>query len=513
MKRIALLFLILVSACKPNITTSPPTPTPIHLPSTPIPTLTPEPPITFPVNINPLTGQPVTDPSLLKIPALLVSISNFPASGRPQAGLSFAPFVYEIYITEGSTRFLAVFYGKYPAPEIPTTGGCIVRSGTFVQTQNIIGGRVWLDENNNGIRDAGERGVGGVCVNLYDPSENLLQQTTTDSNGYYGFNVQPGKYIVQFAKPVGLNFTKQNAGDESNNSNADPATGLVEADVQSNVLSLDAGLVLSPNQTPVQNPSAYLPLAQVGPIRSGRLIYAYISSFFENSCLIYAFASPEVLARLPQCHMVFHQIMGGGYMMDISEMKAVAEKNQSQTGSDFDYASNTFAEQPPAGGAPATKMNVYIAYQNQSGWMYDPLYQSYLRYTDTTEMADAGILHPDTDRLTGRQLHFENVIVLFAKHDVVSPTNLDIHLDQGRIGNALLFRDGQMYKIKWSTRGSDDRNKARKYHPIIFLDANGEPFPLKPGHTWVLVITPDSTVGEKSPGAWQLQFAFPPGAK
>ncbi len=34
----------------------------------------------FPANINPLTGQPVADPSLLKIPAMLVSISNFPAT-------------------------------------------------------------------------------------------------------------------------------------------------------------------------------------------------------------------------------------------------------------------------------------------------------------------------------------------------------------------------------------------------------------------------------------------------
>ena len=377
----------------------------------------------------------------------------------------------------------------------------------------MIGGKAWLDANNNGIRDIDERGVGGVCVNLYDPSGNLLQQTTTDSNGFYGFNVQPGKYIVQFAKPVGLDFTKQNAGDESINSNADPATGLVEADVQSNVLSLDAGLIPSPNLTPVPNPSTYLPPAQVGPIRSGRLIYAYISSFFENSCLIYAFASPEVLARLPQCHMVFHQIFGGGYMMDISEMKAIAKNNQSQKGSAFDYASNIFAEEPPTGGAPAQKLNVYVAYQNQSGWIYDPLYQSYLRYTDTSEMADAGLLHPDTDRLTGRQLHFENVIVLFAKHDVVSPTNLDIHLDQERIGNALLLRDGQMFKITWSTRGADDRNKNRAQHPILFIGADGEPFPLKPGHTWVLVVTPDSTVNETSPGTWQLKFTFPLGAK
>ena len=48
----------------------------------------------FPAGINPLSGQPVTDSTLLKIPAMLVSISHFPVEARPQAGLSFTPFVF-----------------------------------------------------------------------------------------------------------------------------------------------------------------------------------------------------------------------------------------------------------------------------------------------------------------------------------------------------------------------------------------------------------------------------------
>ena len=63
------------------------------------------------------------------MPAVLISISHFPATARPQAGLSFAPFVYEFYITEGATRFLAVFHGEWPAPEIPVRGGCEPRLG------------------------------------------------------------------------------------------------------------------------------------------------------------------------------------------------------------------------------------------------------------------------------------------------------------------------------------------------------------------------------------------------
>ena len=134
----------------------------------------------FPANINPLTGQPVADPSLLKIPAMLVSISNFPATARPQAGLSFAPYVFEFSITQGDDRFLTVFYGETPYPEVPVTGGCEVRQGAFVKTGTILGNRVWLDANGNGIQDPGEEGIGGVCVSLYDANGNLIQQTTTD---------------------------------------------------------------------------------------------------------------------------------------------------------------------------------------------------------------------------------------------------------------------------------------------------------------------------------------------
>ena len=138
---------------------------------------------------NPLTGLLVADPSLLELPAVLVSISHFPVTARPQAGLSFAPYVFEIYITEGATRFLTTFYGEFPAPEVPITGNCEVRREIFTQTGLILGNQVWQDSNGNGRHEAWERGIGGVCVHLYDANSTLLQQTTTDSNGYYGFNI------------------------------------------------------------------------------------------------------------------------------------------------------------------------------------------------------------------------------------------------------------------------------------------------------------------------------------
>lgn len=458
--------------------------------------------------INPLTGLQVEDPSLLDLPALLVSISHFPVTARPQAGLSFSPLVFEIYITEGATRFLTTFYGEFPAPESPVTGGCDTRREIFTQTDFILGNRAWLDLNLNNVQDAWERGVGGVCVHLYDTNQNLLQQTSTDSNGYYGFNVGAGTYHIAVANPPQLEFAQKNVGDESHDNDVDPASGWSDAvDVNASVLDLDIGLIQSSDIPP----SASLPEPKVGPVRSGRLVYADIAAMFTDSCLIYAFASPEVLVELPKCGFVTHDVQGGGYMLDIEEMKELARASKKPK-SKIDYSHNVYSEEAPAGGAPANELHVFIAYLNQSGWKYDALSQSYWRFVDKASSESAGVLHAEVDRLTGRQLQFENVIVLFARHDVISPTNLDIRLEANLTGDAILFRDGLRFDIQWSTIiGELDLQEGRR-RPILFFE-QGRPFALKPGHTWVIVVTPQTTVTEKSPGKWLLNFSQPPGAK
>jgi hypothetical protein len=100
--------------------TAPPPPTlaPSSTPaatSTPVTLTTATPgsigPDSYPAGVNPLTGLPVTDPAMLAIPPALISVSNFPVTTRPQAGLSKAAIVYDAYYGDGLTRYLAVMYG------------------------------------------------------------------------------------------------------------------------------------------------------------------------------------------------------------------------------------------------------------------------------------------------------------------------------------------------------------------------------------------------------------------
>ena len=66
------------------------------------------------IAVNPLTGLPVQDASLLAKRPVIVKVQNVPRESRPQWGLSQADHVYEYYIEYGDTRFAAVYYGTRP---------------------------------------------------------------------------------------------------------------------------------------------------------------------------------------------------------------------------------------------------------------------------------------------------------------------------------------------------------------------------------------------------------------
>jgi hypothetical protein len=310
---------------------------------------------------------------------------------------------------------------------------------------------------------------------------------------------------MEVVRPPWAAFSPVGAADAALDSDVDPLTGRHSIDLRSDQLTADAGLT---GTTPEPDGPGVLPAARVGPIRSGRLVYGHIAAGFQDSCLIFAGASPQVMSELPVCYQVFHQLEGGGYMIDIAEMREVAQQNARAAGSDFEYGSNGFDPQPPAGGTPASRLDVYFAYLNQSAWQYDPLYQAYLRFVDTSSYDEAGILRPDVDRLTGHQVHVENVIVVFARHDVISPSNLDIRLDPGRSGPAVLFRNGMSYRIRWNTFGADQEAE----RPMQFTDQDNRPFPLKPGHTWVIVATLASSLQDGGNSAYRLNFVPPEGA-
>jgi protocatechuate 3,4-dioxygenase beta subunit len=72
----------------------------------------------------------------------------------------------------------------------------------------LIGDRVWLDIDSDGVQDPDEPGLEGIRVELYDGSNNLIGVTTTDENGNYYFGGLPaGTYTVVVTPPAGMGQT------------------------------------------------------------------------------------------------------------------------------------------------------------------------------------------------------------------------------------------------------------------------------------------------------------------
>lgn len=82
-------------------------------------------PFLQPQSVNPLTGLLVADAALLDRRPIAIKITNYPRYVRPQFGLSRSDVVFEYYIEDQLTRFIAVFYGQSPEQVGP------VRSGRF----------------------------------------------------------------------------------------------------------------------------------------------------------------------------------------------------------------------------------------------------------------------------------------------------------------------------------------------------------------------------------------------
>ncbi|NPV76411.1 MAG: DUF3048 domain-containing protein [Anaerolineae bacterium] len=311
-------------------------------------------PENFPAGINPLTGLPVENVENLAVPPALVSIANWPPQVRPQAGLSFSPLVFELYIGEGMTRFLSLFYGDFPK----------------------------------------EAAQGGSSL----------------------------------------------------------------------VTSVDA---------------------EIGPVRSGRLPYESLRKFY-NGFLVMASAYSGVAQNLGDYTNVFGEDANdvNSAMISVTKLADIARSNKARLG-DAELTGMAFDWGVPMGGAPAPRFWLMVSYLDQILWKFDPQSGAYHRYQDN---ADGKTFIQAVDRLNGQPLTYENVIVLFVNHRYCKEWAFDLDIMYIDRQKALAFRDGKMFPIYWSTKNSQYELQTGKVRPIRFIDANGNPFPLKPGQTWVHIV-------------------------
>lgn len=115
--------------------------------------------------------------------------------------------------------------------------------------QSSIGNLVWEDSNANGIQDAGEKGVDGVTVKLYDANNVLKATTVTHDGGQYLFDgLTAGSYKVEVTNSSGWYFTKAGAGTDATDSDITSVngsvgrTGTITLGTGQNITTEDAGI-------------------------------------------------------------------------------------------------------------------------------------------------------------------------------------------------------------------------------------------------------------------------------
>jgi hypothetical protein len=134
--------------------------------------------------VAPLTGLPVTNPSLAERPAVIVKIDN-DAAAPPQSGLDEADVVYEEVVEGGITRYLAIFQSQDADPVGPVrsvreTDADIVRpiGGLFAYSGGIPPFVSLIDST--GITDVGADDDGSAYYrsNTRNAPDNLYTSTT-----------------------------------------------------------------------------------------------------------------------------------------------------------------------------------------------------------------------------------------------------------------------------------------------------------------------------------------------
>ncbi|WP_203322499.1 SdrD B-like domain-containing protein [Pseudoxanthomonas beigongshangi] len=143
---------------------------------------------------------------------------------------------------------------QIPVTNLPVAGS---RGNDFGELAGALSGSVWLDANNNGVREPGENGIGGVRVSLpagtRDALGNPVAEAVTDANGDYRFGDLPaGTYNVteQAAQPVVGGATTINGTTVAGNIGGTPAgTATPIATVPSAI----AGIALGAGESSVRN--------------------------------------------------------------------------------------------------------------------------------------------------------------------------------------------------------------------------------------------------------------------
>lgn len=231
-------------------------------------------------------------------------------------------------------------------------------------------------------------------------------------------------------------------------------------------------------------------VAQIGPIRSARLINVYLEALYDAG-LVCSGASDRVR------YILKHE---SPYpYMDVDLDDPSNTRYSTNVGSDYRTRLRTdttrlnrflsdWGSQKPAsirgftfgglGASGNSATNISIPYPGASrvAYQYDSGRGLYLRSMGGS---------PHLDGNSGTQLALDNVIVQYVPHvttDIVEDSlgSLSISLNLFGSGRAIVFRDGQAFEGTWRSESGGDIPR--------FFRSDGSEISLKPGRSWISIV-------------------------
>jgi hypothetical protein len=221
----------------------------------------------------------------------------------------------------------------------------------------------------------------------------------------------------------------------------------------------------------------------IGPIRSGRVWYEDWRQLFDGF-LVAASGAPQVLAQLNGFNFQYGSDESdiNSALIPIDKLKGIATGNPHRL-NENSLDGNLCDVNAPADGKDATSFVTFYAPLNQALWKYEPSLGAYQRYENDTVTGENFTLM--TDRIDSIPLTFENIIIVYTDfHGKDAYFYMDLLYNKGP---AQILRDGKIYDIRWTTIPGAYEKETGKNRPMRFTYENSDPFPLKPGQTWVLL--------------------------
>lgn len=232
----------------------------------------------------------------------------------------------------------------------------------------------------------------------------------------------------------------------------------------------------------------------LGPIRSARLLDLEIPTMYD-SALAFSGSSigvsrklfnSDFRSRILRPHESGYYRTGENkpyehtlYARPSSLWQTLQNKGENHRPEFLNYM--TFATETPAGGQPASAVNVKYRDFTSIDWRYDASTGRYYRWADGQKHTDAN---------NGQQISAANLILLFADHTLdrsicefqsgdqclAFSTEIDLFGE----GATIIVRDGLKYEATWK--------RSFRSEMLTFVDRIGNPFPLQIGNTWIQVI-------------------------